>query len=246
MERVAVGNSFLFFTMKIIFIIPLVFAGVNSFGQYYTSSYSSIHFQNRSYGFVTELPLAPPGLKGDFCIYDEWNKAEIYMKDSTVLRDINVRIDVKDQRLEIEHSREVKLLPFRNVLAVSLHKANGIKEEYININAFKGKDGLNRLVRIMYEGEVMLLCEIRPEVISADYNAALDVGRKDNEVVLKKKYFIVKDKSWIEVDRNNSRFRDEMIRIFGTEIETYIRNTNTKKEENLLELVKELNGRFKS
>jgi hypothetical protein len=98
----------------------------------------------------------------------------------------------------------------------------------------------------MYEGEVMLLCEIRPEVISADYNAALDVGRKDNEVVLKKKYFIVKDKSWIEVDRNNSRFRDEMIRIFGTEIETYIRNTNTKKEENLLELVKELNGRFKS
>jgi hypothetical protein len=232
--------------MKNIFIIPLLFSVVNSFGQYYTSSHSSIHFQNRSYGFITELPMAPPGLKGDFCIYNEWNKAEIYMKDSTVLREVNVRLDVKDQRLEIEHNHEVKLLPFRNVLAVSLHKANGIKEEYINTNAFKGKDGQNGLVRLMYEGEVMLLCEIKPEVISADYNAALDVGRKDNEVVLKKKYFIVKDKSWIEVGKNNSRFRSEMIRIFGTEIETYIKNTNTRKEESILELVKELNGHFKS
>lgn len=211
-------------------------------GQYNAATHTQMHFQNQPRGFLTTLPPAPPGLEGNSYIHEEWNSAVIYLTDSTKLSDINVRIDVIEGLVEIEYDKEIKVLPVSRILAISLKRNNGT-EEYVNGSTLGIGNFYNYLLQVVHGDTVMLLSRIHGEIVHANNNPhpMLDTGEKNDKIILKKSYIIVKGKEFVNV-AGKGKFKDDMERVFGTEVDSLIDKINTKKENDLVLLVKKLNG----
>jgi hypothetical protein len=236
--------------MKKLLILAFTVASLSVFAQYHPASHNQIHFQNRAMGFMTSLSAPPKGIDGSYYLDQEWHRADIFFKDSTKIGDISVRIDLKDNLVEILHNQTIKVLPNSKVWALSIHKSNGEEQSFINGSYLNnpGTYHYDRLLQIISEGPVMLLSKTIAEIIPASGggNPMLDVGNKDDKIVLKKKYIIGKGPNFVDAGTTKSNFKDQMIKMFGSDIEPLVKKTNPKKEQDLLGLVKELNERTKS
>lgn len=217
-----------------------MFVSISASAQYFTTSHNATHFQNRPSGFITQLPPAPPETNGDGYWYDEMITGDIYMKDSTALKDLPLRIDMLSQRIEINHGGQIKILPFNSVLSVSLRKPVGT-ELLINPAGLKSKDkSLTGLCQVVAGEKVVLLKTLKAEVVKANYNVALDVGRRDNEIVLVPVYYLYDGKNLMQVGEGRGKFKKEFMKNFGEQYEEALLDVNPKKEEDLVMLVQEL------
>ena len=208
------------------------------------STTSAIHFQNRPYGFITSFPPAPQGVDGNFYVHSEWNKADIFMTDSTKLSDLNIKIDLKTNNIEIEYNDAVKLLPVSRILVVKMTDADD-PEEYINGCTLGGAENVykNQFLQVLHQDTVMLLCKFYHEIIrgTANPNPALHIGKQDDKIILKKTYVIAKGDAMVASDLGKAKFKDEMMMVFGNDVKPLLDHTNIKKEKDLTELVVKLN-----
>jgi hypothetical protein len=234
--------------MKYLLSVFIIVGSCNCFGQYHapvnTSTTSAIHFQNRPYGFITSFPPAPQGVDGNFYRHNEWNSADVYMTDSTKLSDLNIKIDLKANNIEIEYNNGVKILPVSRVLAVKMTRSDG-SEEYINGSTLGGAENVynNQFLQVLHHDTVMLLCKFYHEIIrgTANPNPALHIGKQDDKIILKKTYVIAKGEAMVTSALGKSKFREEMVAVFGHDVEPLLDHTNIKKEKDLTELVVKLN-----
>ena len=234
--------------MKYLLSVFIIVGSCNCFGQYHapvnTSTTSAIHFQNRPYGFITSFPPAPQGVDGNFYRHNEWNRADVYMTDSTKLSDLNIKIDLKANNIEIEYNNGVKILPVSRVLAVKITRSDG-SEEYINGSTLGGAENVynDQFLQVLHHDTVMLLCKFYHEIIrgTANPNPALHIGKQDDKIILKKTYVIAKGDAIVASALGKSKFREEMVTVFGHDVEPLLDHTNIKKEKDLTELVVKLN-----
>lgn len=232
--------------MKNLLVLFIVATAFHCLGQVNAPTFSQNNTQTTARGFITSLPPAAARLDGSFFLYDEWSRANIVLNDSTTIADVNVKIDVKDEIIEIEYNKEIKILPVSRLLSLSLVRKNGETEEFANGSTF-GKIAENlyagQLLQVIVEGSVMLLSKTQSEIIRAtnNPNPMLDVGKKNDEIVLKKKYVIVSRDKFIETGTNKSKFKEGMIKMFGEEVEPLLGKVNLKKEDELVALVEKLN-----
>lgn len=234
--------------MKNLWVLFIVATTFHCLGQVNAPTFAQNNNQTTGRGFITSLPPAPPRLEGSFFLYDEWSRANIVLNDSTTIPDVNVKIDVKDEIVEIEYNTEIKVLTVSKLLSLSLARQNGETEEFVNGSTF-GKIPENlfagQLLQVIVEGPVMLLSKSQSEIIRAtnNPNPMLDVGKKNDEIVLKKKYFIISGDKFVETASNKSKFKESMIKMFGEEVEPLLSKVNLKKEGELVALVNKLNDR---
>jgi hypothetical protein len=234
--------------MKYILSTYIIVGSFTCFGQYHApvnaSTNSAIHFQNRPYGFITSFPPAPQGVDGNFYLHNEWNRADIFMTDSTKLSDLNIKIDLKANNIEIEYNNAVKVLPVSRVLAVKMTQADD-PEEYINGSTLGGAENVykNQFLQVLYQDTVMLLCKFYHEIIrgTANPNPALHIGKQDDKIILKKTYVIAKGDAMVASASGKSKFREEMMIVFGKDVKPLLEHINIKKEKDLTELVVKLN-----
>jgi hypothetical protein len=106
--------------------------------------------------FYNVVSPAPQGVDGNFYVHNEWNRADIFMTDSTKLSDLNIKIDLKSNNIEIEYNTAVKLLPVNRVLAVKLTQA-GDPEEYINGSTLGGAEMFTKSI---FAGAVSGYCHV--------------------------------------------------------------------------------------
>ena len=118
------------------------------------------------------------------------------MTDSTKLSDLNIKIDLKANNIEIEYNNAVKILPVSRVLAVKMTGADSPEEEYINGTTLGGTENVyrNQFLQVLHQDTVMLLCKFYHEIIrgTANPNPALHIGKQDDRSILKKTYLITK------------------------------------------------------
>lgn len=221
-------------------IILLSAIAINCFGQY-NAYRTDINFQNRPNGFIESLSPAPPEKIGSIYLYEEFNKGEVYLKDSTKLADLNIKFDLKQNVLDVQYNKEVKVLPAYRVLAFSLKKSNGENELYVNGSTLFGETSSHKdkLFQLLNEDLVSLCSKTIATIIEASSNPAMGLS-KEAEVVTKKKYFIIYKDSSIEVG-TKSQLKDDLIKMFGNEVEPHLKKVNPKQEDDLSALVKKLN-----
>jgi hypothetical protein len=89
----------------------------------------------------------------------------------------------------------------------------------------------------------MLLCKFYHEIIrgTANPNPALHIGKQDDKIILKKTYVIAKGDAMVASALGKSKFREEMIIVFGKDVKPLLEHINIKKEKDLTELVVKLN-----
>jgi hypothetical protein len=235
--------------MKLFSLINLLLLSATAFGQIMQLQ-DNAHFSDKAQGYMTSLPPAPPGQAGSFFVHEEFNRADIYLKDSTKLANVSVRIDAKDNVIEIQHENQIKILPLSKVIALTVTTPNGVTEKFINGDLYKAQGNIynGRFLQIHHEGNVSLLSRIQPIVKKASTtgNPMTNVGgQKDDELILKTLYLIVTKDAIIEASQSKAKFREEVITVFGDDVEALVKQTNNKNLDELTALVTELNNRSK-
>jgi hypothetical protein len=232
--------------MKSIVVLLLVVFTVNGIAQttYSSSKQTNISFHAPAQGFITELKPPPPGLQGSFYLYDELINADIFMKDSSKFENIRVKIDVRDNFIELEYKNDMKMLPVAGVMAVVLKKNTG-NETYINGDALPGTTYRKQFLQVVYDDKVQLFCKTDPEILRAktNQNPMLNVGETDDKIIMKKKFVIVHDQKVIDAAVPRSTFRAAVMEAFGADLEPSLKKVNNKDVDDLIVLVKELNSR---
>lgn len=237
--------------MKHVFLLLFVVATVKSFGQYYNSTaQTNINFTTAPRGFLTGLPAPKPSVVGNAYFYQEQRLAEIFLKDSTKIENVLIRLDMSSNLIEIQHNNETKVLPVSRVLGVKLTSlTGGAPEEFLNSKVlFKAGIYTERLMKVVYSGPVALICkaDVHLKEGRRSQNPMLGANEAEDEIVLKKSYIITKGQEPVETDKGKSKVSNELTQKFGAEAAPFLKKTNYKDEQDLVELVKHLNEIVKS
>jgi hypothetical protein len=147
------------------------------------------------------------------CYWDEqWRKANILLViDSILLGDVETRIDVRRNELEVKFKGEIKAIASYRVSSLQFLDNNDI---FITENVLKiSQKGFYKL---MVDDKNTLLCGAEIEIIKSNYNIALDVGSKHDTMVKKEKFFVYNQKgNLIHIGLSKSKikkqFRDKPI-----------------------------------
>jgi len=228
---------------NLFFIILLSMAANITFGQQPTPGMRSYNqFDTAPNGFINSFAPAPEVKSTSVYLYDYWRTANIFLKDSTKLTNLNVKIDLKEDELDIQYNGTVKVLPFRKLLALSFTSGDGGAEIYINGASIFGSTHpyYDQLFQILREGEVSLYSKSYAQIIEASTNQALGL-KIDEKVVVKKKYFIIYKQNFTAVGKK-SDLKKELKGIFGEDVLPLLKKVNPKHEEDLLALVSELDS----
>jgi hypothetical protein len=225
--------------------VLLLLISVTGFGQVKVSPHSKLMFQKSGYGFVSELPPAPPTTVGSVFYADEWQTADLFLKGETLLENVKVKLDLSRQSFEVLHEGQIKLLPGDRVLSFHWTNGKGEQEAFVRADHITAEGlKISGFLRLITDTEPFKLVEYyTTETLSANYNTALDVGSKDHQIVKKSRLFIAKDKLMLEVKGGKKKFINDFKNTFQTDVSGIIKefNIDTRDDEELVVLLKQLN-----
>jgi hypothetical protein len=223
-------------------IIGFMFLCVNLFGQTQVSPHSRLYFHKIPTGFVSELPMAPPGTVGSYYMDEAWRRTVLYMADNGKLEDVDTRLNLQNNSFEIRHEQSVKVLMGTKVVSFEWTAADGQTEAFINARHYL-LDGvpMTGFFKVLEDGNYQLLRLMKTEVLPANYNVALDVGSKDNQITKVTRYYVSKDHKLIEVTSGKKKFNRAFKETFDEDISTLTDELNPKKQDDLSVLVSRLN-----
>jgi hypothetical protein len=186
---------------------------------------------------ITEMPYQK-GIKGSGYLYEDWVLADVVMaKDRKVFRDLLVKVDVRHNLLEIQYNDEIKLLNAGQALSFTVKSE---KDTFLTRNALK-PDFPDGFFKVLYNGETALLSHYMTDIKPANYNVALDVGNKDDEIIIVNQYYLIFEGVLIPVENT----RRKLIKQFDSndQVIDYIRDRkiNPKDEEDLVNLATYIN-----
>ncbi len=112
------------------------------------------------------------------------------------LAGVPIRLDLQQQEVEVrsaDKSVKVAKAPMIRYFLVN-NNAGGVSE-FINVREFRGEaDNLPGFFEVIATGPVQLLRHHHITVKKGSYNPALNVGSKDDELIKKATWYVVKDK----------------------------------------------------
>jgi hypothetical protein len=194
-------------------------------------------------GFVTTLPGPPPGVEGTSYLYEQWVIATILLSDDKLIEEIMVKLDIKNDLVEIDHNGQTKVLTFDRVKTLDLLHTNGTKEHFVNGKTlvFSGSP-IDGLFSFVVDGKYNLLKLTRAKQVAPNYNVALDAGSKDFRIIQEKHYFIMKDNSIVAIDGGKKKLTDDMKKTFGKSFEEKLGKVKLNKEGSLVSFVSSINA----
>lgn len=165
---------------------------------------------NNQFGYLTQVPPKPPDVVGSVYLNEGWKKATLNLRKSTLgvakLVDIDMKLDLKTNTLELLTDKDIKVLGGSNVESFAwMNDPRSTEVKYINCDKFSF-DGtkLHGFGRVVAEGNKLSLIEHQYlEFIKADYNVALDVGSKDHKFVKRDKLYFLKDNQLIPASKRS-------------------------------------------
>ena len=186
---------------------------------------------------ITEIPYQK-GIKGSGYLYEDWVLADVVMTgDIPIFRDLMVKIDIQHNLLEIQYNDEIKLLTSSQTFSFNIKSD---KDTFFTRNALD-PDFPDGFFKVLCNGETPLLIHYLTDIKMANYNVALDVGNKDDEIIVVNKYYVIWEGDLLPVENT----RKKLIKQFDSnkQVSGYIRDKkiNPKNEQDLINLFEYVN-----
>lgn len=152
---------------------------------------AGLDMQTVSGGFVTQLPQAPPEVKGSYYLTDEWRRGTIYVQDMA-LKDYYFKYDIRHNQFEIKTGNEIKILSGQRVLKFEQDdNTNAGVQLFVNAKPYKLEGSpVNGFFQLIVEGEWDLLSKTEVTLVQGGYVAALDAGERDARITRTEKYYL--------------------------------------------------------
>ena len=186
---------------------------------------------------ITEIAYQT-GTKGSGYLYEDWVLADVVMAgDRKIFRDLMVKIDVQQNLLEIQYNDEIKLLNASQTLSFTVKPD---KDTFLTRNALD-PDYPDGFFKVLCNGETALLIHYLTDIKKANYNVAMDVGSKDDEIIVVNQSYIVFEGDLLPVGNT----RKKLLRQFDSNkpVRNYIHDQkiNPKNVLDLINLVNYIN-----
>lgn len=183
---------------------------------------------------VYEIPLVS-GLSGTPYLNEKWQKADIILlQDDLLIKDIPVKIDVRNNRLEVNHKGKVYLLDADDIYSLFL---KGNNDAFITTNALD-KNGPTGFFKVIYNEKSSLLCFYSTSIKQASYVPAFDTGEQDDKIIIKKTYYAFINRQLIELEKKSKKFTRQFN--LNEEMDAFFSHNriNPKKEQDLIKFLK--------
>jgi len=173
---------------------------------------------------------------------EAWERGTIVFSSGDTLGDLPMKIDLKNNLIEIRHGEEIKILPITKCKALTLDGAVQSRL-FINGNSMPDK-GFTGLVEPLVMGKLSLYNKPNLEVYRANYNAAMDVGNRNDRYVVKEQLFMFREGNVIDVSKAGKKIMDNF-QDRADEVKAYAKTNalSFKKKEDLIKIIAFYNSR---
>jgi hypothetical protein len=148
--------------------------------------------------FVYGIPSPPGTVIGDYYMNPRWlNSSIVLYSVEKPIENYKTRYDIKLNELEVKTSDAVKVVPGTRIKSFAVYDSAEAKPRfYINARDFDTVDGnkLEGFFEVLEEGKATLLKRMEVSIKKADYNATLAVGSRDDKILKKDVFYVLKDK----------------------------------------------------
>jgi hypothetical protein len=195
-------------------------------------------------GIVQEFGLTEPNTVGNTYLYDDWLMGDIVLSDDKSIKNLPLRYDLYNNGVEIKTIDQIKFIPGIRVKKIDLYLVTG---EVVRLMSPLPIIRVNpnvesTFLEVQTIGVWSLYKQTYLAIIKGNYNAALDLGERDNKIIKKSKYIIIKEDKVVLVEMNKKKFSKN----FENQKEVFSflkdRRLNLKYEEDLHKLLAFLNG----
>lgn len=172
------------------------------------------------------IPEAPKQLLGNYYLDHKWNRSTMMLyKDEKILYDQWIRYNIASHQFEVYSPEDDRIttipgLRVKNLVWIdSLHR---VPRYFINgMDLKENKTPVSGFYEVLVDGEMPLVKRTIASVKKSNYNTALMIGTKDDEIKKRDFFYYLVDNAVMEVPRK----KKHLIRIFpqkSSEIEKFI------------------------
>ncbi len=160
---------------------------------------------------VYGIPPEPKRLIGNFYLDNKWNKASILLyKNREIVEGYFVRYNISTNIFEVrpEDSEEVSTIPGLRVQnIVWIDSEHRVPRYFVNGMDFK-EDGSPILgfFEVLVDGEKPLLRRTKATIKESNYNQALMIGDRDDQILKRNTYYYIQDSEIIEIPKKKKKF----------------------------------------
>jgi virulence-associated protein VagC len=180
---------------KLILIIVFFLTLSRASAQYNETVNSVI---DKQFGIIRELPSRGAEVKGSVYLNDDWIPSTVYLKPGNFSVDkfenIPVKVNLKTNELEIQTRDGIRILEALQIKAFEW--ANSVdkhREQFVNCNTLTtDSNGLSGFCKVS-GADVKLIRQDYLDVLKSNYNVAMDVGSKDDQIIKKFKLYLLRD-----------------------------------------------------
>ncbi|MTI37969.1 hypothetical protein [Fulvivirga lutimaris] len=180
-----------------------------------------------------------------YYIDESWLSGEFQILNGVKFRDLPMRFNMIDNQLYFKDRNVVRVISARLLKAFSWTNSEGEIESFITGNTFNlGKDDI---YRIELKDSVSLYSRYYVKIIKANYNEALSVGDKTDQIKLVKEYFYqLGNSQLIMIPNSRKKVSDILTGKYAKTVSNFINTEKLKfkNEEDFFELIKYWNSLF--
>jgi hypothetical protein len=185
----------------LLFISIFLFLSENLCAQF-TGHQNALNITGPQNILRSEIPLATPSVTGSTYLNDNFQNAEIVLKDGLVIQGFPLRVEIEQANVEIQYQGEIKFLNLKNVESINLIDGQtGVKSVIQKASKFTLNNvPLKGIVMVDNNGtRYKIIKHFYIEFLSSNYNVAMDVGSKDHRKIKREKLYIAQHSKLILV-----------------------------------------------
>ena len=196
------------------------------------------------------IPPEPKKLEGNFYLDNKWNVASILLyREQTVLEGFRVRYNINSNMFELmepENNLVTTMPGLRIQNIVWMDSSYKVPRYFVNGMDFKDEGvPISGFFEVLVEGELPLMRRTMAIFKESNYNTALMVGNRNDQIIKRNVYYYLKGKDLYEVPKK----RKDLYLIFGDkaeEMEEFVEGNemDLKKNGSIFQLFTYYNSRF--
>jgi hypothetical protein len=180
--------------MRQLFLGVVFFSTTGILQAQFAGHYNALNIAGSTNTLKSEIPLASPSVVGSTYLDEEWQGAEILLKDGNVITELPVRVEIEQGNVEIQFKGEIKFLNLDRVDSLKLvSRESGPKWVIKKADAFQVDQVPLKGIAMVYPGSpCSVVKHLYIEFLPANYNVAMDVGSRDHRKVKKEKFYLTR------------------------------------------------------
>jgi hypothetical protein len=226
--------------MRFIAAFLLTFSFLTTFAQ---GDMRTDRVVDRTSGGFNEFQPKPEKIESVY-LRDDWTYGTLMLLSGDTLRDLSLKYDIKNSLLEINTDAGIKVVSLSKIKGFELSVVPW-KKLFLNANR-QLVPGLTGLVEVLATGKTSLYAKPSIEIMPGNYNAALDVGSRNDKAIKKEDLFLLRDGNATDVTKAGKKIVGHFQGQEG-DIQQYVKDNNLsyKKKEDLAKIVRFANDRSK-